>query len=298
MSPLSLNLFLAQRSWNGLVVCHAPSHNAVVLSAPREQLAALLDRHETEHSAVYLLTGPNTNGTFGLEGYVGESDRLRTRLRTHDRKKAFWNRAYVATAKDGWLSKSQIRFLEAALLERALQAPLLTKVCNDRVELQYRLPDEERANLNDYLGMLALIMPAIGCPLYSFSELKHPSNSYATPKPAETAKFALKVKTACATGYESEGSFWVRAGSTARKEELSSLRNGYRDTRRDLQHRGLLIPTPDGSALLLTQDVPFNSPSDAAQVLTGTSVNGRQVWKVQGSNKTYEQWATSPNGKN
>jgi hypothetical protein len=36
--------------------------------------------------------------------------------------------------------------------------------------------------------------------------------------------------------------------------------------------------------------VEFPSPSAAAQIVSGTSVNGRDAWKIKGSNQTYNQW--------
>jgi hypothetical protein len=108
---LSISLFLADRSWNGLVVADSASQNARVLTAPKSRLEDLIARNEMKGSGVYILTGPNSKDDFGLEGYVGESDKLAARLRSHAKQKSFWSRVYVAFSKDDWLSKSHILWL-------------------------------------------------------------------------------------------------------------------------------------------------------------------------------------------
>lgn len=296
MSAISINLFFAERNWSGLVIADAASQNAKVLSAPRERLSELLAREEIARSGVYVLVGPSSSSSFGLEGYIGESDELGQRLRRHAKQKQFWNRAYVAVAKDSWFSKSHIRFLEAKLVEQAKQAPLITKVVNDKQNLEYeRLSDGDRANLEDYVAFLKLIMPALGCPLYAFPELSPPPTGTRVLG-GENVHFEMRKGGAVAMAYERDGSFYVTRGSTARVEEKLSLREGYRLSRRELATRGLLVPDPSRNLLLFTQDVPFNSPSDAAAVVGTTSLNGRIEWKVLGTKTTYDEWQRSQTG--
>ena len=293
---LSINLFFSERSWNGLVIADASSQNAKVLSAPRTKLAELVDREELKGSGVYVLTGPNTDEEFGLEGYVGESDNLAARLRSHAKKKAFWSRAYVAVSKDSWFSKSHIRFLEARLILQAKRAPLLTRISNDQQDLSYdRLPDGEVANLEEFVKFLALIMPAIGCPLFSFPDSVNagaPSARQATVSLVidDETHFELAKGAARGVAYLRDGAFWVCKGSTARIEEYSSLRDGYRKARRTLMDRDILVRDDRRGLLIFAQDVPFNSPSDAAAVIGTTSLNGRKEWKVLGTNTTYADW--------
>ncbi len=299
VSGLSINLFLADRSWSGLVVADASSQNAKILSAPKNKLNDLIAREELKQSGVYVLIGPNSRAEFGLEGYIGESDNLATRLRSHAKTKLFWNRAYVAVSKDGWLSKSHIRFLEARLLQQAKYAPLLTCVTNDKQDLKYdRLSDGETANLEDFMSFLALIMPAIGCPLYAFPDLlsARSASAMVTSNPdfsGGNPRFEIVKGMARGVAYEKDGSFWVCKGSTARAAEYSSLRDGYRKTRRTLESRGILLRDDRQGLLVFTQDVPFNSPSDAAAIIGTTSLNGRKEWKVLGTGMTYAEWEES-----
>lgn len=300
---MSINLFFSERSWNGLVIADASSQNAKVLSAPKSKLEELVAREELKRSGVYILTGPNSEEDFGLEGYIGESDNLAARLRSHAKKKSFWSRAYVAVSKDSWFSKSHIRFLEARLIMQAKRAPLITRISNDKQDLSYdRLPDGEVANLEDFVNFLTLIMPAIGCPLFSFPDSINGGSTFAGQPTVPLAvgqetHFELAKGAARGIAYLRDGAFWVCKGSTARMEEYSSLRDGYRKTRRTLMERNILIRDERRGLLVFTQDVPFNSPSDAAAVIGTTSLNGRKEWKVLGSGTTYADWEHSATTK-
>lgn len=278
------------------MIADASSHNAKVLSAPKSMLEQLVARDELRRSGVYVLTGPNADDDFGLESYIGESDNLAARLRSHAKSKPFWNRAYVAVSKDSWFSKSHIRFLEARLIMQAKRAPLITRINNDKQGLSYdRLPDGEVANLEGFVQFLALIMPAIGCPLFSFPDAIHtgtkrPERPEVPLMIGQETHFALVKGAARGVGYLRDGAFWVRKGSTARMEEYSSLREGYRKARRVLLDRSILVRDEGRGLLVFMQDVPFNSPSDAAAVIGTTSLNGRKEWKVIGTNETFAEW--------
>lgn len=300
ITGMSVNFFFSERSWNGLVVADGVSQNAKLLSAPKSKLDALVSREEIKgKSGVYVLIGPSTETSFGLEGYIGESDNLDSRLRSHASKKMFWHRAYVAVSKDGWLSKSHIKYIEARLVAQAKQAPLLTSIKNENKDLKYdRLTEGEIASIGDFMSFLALIMPAIGCPLYSFPGTSHasvamPVLTSAAFNSAENDFFELKKGGARAVAYVRDGVFWVCKGSTARMEEYSSLRDGYRQARRSLMERGILVSDDRRGVLVFTQDTPFNSPSDAAAVIGTTSLNGKKEWKLIGKGISYSEWESN-----
>lgn len=164
-------------------------------------------------------------------------------------------------------------------------------------DLEYdRLADGDRANLQEFLTFLQLVMPAIGCPRYSFPDaITHRVSAPAIDMPEALAPmglvhFELEKDPARAIAYLKDGSFWICRGSTARVEEKLSLREGYRQSRRKLLDKGVLIHDPQRNVLVFTRDVPFDSPSDAAAVVGTTSLNGRKEWKIAGTRKSYDEW--------
>jgi len=293
---LTLQVHLTAGGWSGIVLADVPSRNARVLSTPRSLLKDFVSLEELLGSGVYVLTGPDPDSSFGIRSYIGESDRVGDRLRSHARGKSFWSRVYVAVAKDRWLSKSHVRFLESRLMQEAARAPLISSVTNDRSEPAYdRLPEGDVANLEGYIDLLRIMLPAIGCPLFSFPHLdfrpgNHAAQGFPLVVPDDGTAFELRKGEVYAAGYFKDGSFWVCRGSTARLNEQSSLRDGYRKTRRELVNRGVIRSDALRGVFVFEHDAPFGSPSDAAAVVGATSLNGRKEWRVRGSRMTFGEW--------
>ncbi len=81
-----------------------------------------------------------------------------------------------------------------------------------------------------------------------------------------------------AQGIHSTDGFFVLAGSSATQEtKVYSMASAYHALREKLIARGAIELRDD--RLYFTQDVRFKSPSTAATVISGTSQNGRIVWK-------------------
>jgi hypothetical protein len=84
--------------------------------------------------------------------------------------------------------------------------------------------------------------------------------------------------------------FVVLKASTARKKEVDSLPDYYIQIRKQLITDGKLADGDDSNYWVFAQDVPFASPSTAANVVSGAPLNGRLHWKERGSQMTYAEW--------
>jgi hypothetical protein len=81
-----------------------------------------------------------------------------------------------------------------------------------------------------------------------------------------------------ARGHAANGGVFVLAGAVASTSEAPSLALHYQRTRQQMiEARQLQL---SGDQLILREHVFFDSPSKAACVLTGSTSNGRQVWKT------------------
>ena len=105
------------------------------------------------------------------------------------------------------------------------------------------------------------------------------------PTPAEvdlgnigSAHFTLHIGGITATAERTDEGLVVLQGSEATANAQSSLSGGYRALREKLLASGAL--TLSNGKLKLTKDQLFNSPSQAAAVLVGYSINGREAWRL------------------
>ena len=81
-----------------------------------------------------------------------------------------------------------------------------------------------------------------------------------------------------ARGHAANGGVFVLAGAVASTSEAPSLAMHYRRSRQQMIETQRLRFTDD--QLILSDHVFFDSPSKAACVLTGSTSNGRQLWKT------------------
>lgn len=81
-----------------------------------------------------------------------------------------------------------------------------------------------------------------------------------------------------AKGHAVSGGVFVLAGAIVSTSESPSLQQNYRELRRQMIEKQQLNYL--GDRLLLTEHMFFDSPSKAACVLTGSTINGRHAWKT------------------
>jgi hypothetical protein len=87
-------------------------------------------------------------------------------------------------------------------------------------------------------------------------------------------------------------SFIVLAGSQA-KLVWKGQPHTYLRLREELQRRGALKQSSDGTHLIFARDTEFNSPSAASATVLGRTDNGPKSWRLKGSAITYEAWLAS-----
>ena len=88
---------------------------------------------------------------------------------------------------------------------------------------------------------------------------------------------------------EIDGEFIVRAGSQARSQWTGEKGHSYESLHNQLVTQKVLVPATDGN-FRFARDYAFRKPSAAAAVIQGRAANGRNDWRVKGTQKTYAQW--------
>ncbi|MEB3336391.1 MAG: GIY-YIG nuclease family protein [Leptolyngbyaceae bacterium] len=263
----------------------------MVIVAPRTQLADLAGRSETRRTGIYILAGENPDSSAFQEAvYVGESDCVWDRLAQHnkDQSKEFWRRTVIIVSKDDNLTKAHIRYLESRLISLAVQAQR-AKIINNTNPDTPRLPEPDVADMEYFLEQVQMLLPVLGL-------------SFAMPLPRlevqqplelsihESPIFYMNYKKAKALAQELNGEFIILKGSTLCKEETPSLANSYRQLRSQLLSDGKLVESDTSDCWSLTQDLPLTSPSAAACIVGGLSLNGRTTWQVKDANQSYANW--------
>lgn len=291
----SLRLFLVDGTPNGLLTAEIMNWTGHVLTGPRSKLAELVQRPECSRTGVYFLIGPDPDSNLRSRVYIGESDDVAKRLKSHNRPeeaggKDFWERVCLVTSKDQNLTKAHVKYLESLLIGIAGNLGRCELV-NGTAHEYISLPESDRADMAFFLEQIRTVLPVLG---FDFlRELTKPSTPVTASTEAPITRsphFTLEVPRydISAQGQEVDGEFFVLKGSKARAEWVGTER-GYQGLFKQLVDEGVLVAN-GAKHLVFSDDYAFSSPSAAAAVVCGRAANGRTSWLLVGSGQTYAAW--------
>lgn len=275
--PFALRLFVPSGIPEGMRIVEKSNWSGIGFVVPRSQLSEFLARPEAQRPGVYVLLGPDPDGS-GELAYIGEADPLGRRLEQHAASRDFWTVAFAFTDKDGHLNKAHGLHLEARLLDLAREARRF-KLDNQQQGRSISLSEVDRAEAEGYLRELLLCCPVLGLRVFE-RPLAPPltASPTATSGPASApVLFQLRGPDAEGRGYESPGGFTVLEGARARLTFVDSSPDSVVACRRQLAEQGVF--SADGQGLILSQSYEFNSPSQAAVMLLARTANGLIEWK-------------------
>jgi hypothetical protein len=297
MGGRTIKLFLLDGTPMGVIAAEVMNWTGKVYLSPRAQLPVLKSRDEARRSGVYMLVGPDPEGSGKTRVYVGESDNVIGRIQQHDRdeSKDFYERTVLVISKDEQLTKAHARYLENRLISLASVNGTALLTNDTRGAIDVRLPESDRADMEAFLEYVQIVLPVLGIgftqPQLSAASLVA---TIAATGAGDTASgvspmFVLSAAGAVGRAREITGQFLLLAGSTARKQATNSW-TAYRSTRDQLVADGKLVDSVDDPACyIVREDIAFNSPSAAAAVVAARNMNGRQAWRTD-QGETYQQW--------
>lgn len=272
----TVRLFMPHGDPDGLRVIDQPNWSGVGVAFPRAAYKEVSQRDEFGRTGVYILIGPGPDGSALPSLYIGQSDRIQTRLDAHHKNKDFWEWSVFFVSKDNALNVAAAQYIESRLIERAVVA----KRChldNGNEPAGPNLSDADAADAESFLRTMFRVLPLLGISAFEQKEVK-------TASSARTMLFLTpKSKAIAAKGYAQPGGFIVCAGSQAVTKESEAIHSYMAAIRRDLVAQGVMVL--DGGTYRFTQDYDLSSPSTAAGVLLGRAANGRLEWK-DGSGRT------------
>lgn len=290
MPGRSIRIFLPDGTPAGLRTAELGLSTIKVIVAPRASLGALAERSESRRTGLYLLVGDDPEIPGRLKIYVGEGDVVLDRIKIHnsDDTKDFFDRVFVFVSKDENLTKAHVRWLEGRLVQR-LRAANRSTVANASNPEGGSLPEADLAEMKEFLDQSQLLLSALGLSVFEPSRDWAPAPVPGPDSPPSRLDqtFRIQGDGYAATARLSGGAFIVEVGSIARGAEAESLSDSAKALRQELVEAGVLVPDPGG--LRLAQEYEFSSPSQAAQVFCGFSVNGRAAWKTSGG-QTFGEW--------
>lgn len=283
----SIRIYLKDGSVTGIRFAELVNQTIQALSCPRTKISEL-NKHffdEINTQGVYFLFGFEENSEKQIV-YVGEAENVWERLKNHDSKKDFWNEVMLFTSKDDNLTKSHIKYLESRIVELASETKRYG-LKNGNTPTLSSLPLPDKDAMEEFLSNIKILAGTLG---HRFLENPIPLGHIAETSVSITASTAdniiidstgdlelnLNIKGIQASAFQTNEGIVVIEGSKASKS--ASVSFGYKALRDTLINDGI-IKSNSHNELFFTRNYLFNSPSAAAAVILGYSINGRDAWK-------------------
>lgn len=264
----TIKIFMADGRTDGIKIVRKGGWDGVGVVCPRVRYFESPNLPEFKRDCVYILIGDNDEVSEKPHIYVGETTNLGSRLTQHA-KYHYWNQIVVFTSEiDGVLNRAYIKYLESKLYKRAKD----NKRCNLKNRQEPRMPrlslmdkEEVEGYLHEMLSLLSVLNIRVfesapsneqGRKIYSCQGGKGAWNAY---------------------GYETNNGFVVQKGSIGNTSSTKSMKAFTERKHAQVTKDKIIVKNENGYRF--TQNYEFNSPSEAASIVRGHTVNGLTEWK-------------------
>lgn len=86
---------------NGRIMCELSNWNGRVYKIARSDLVKFEERNDAQNTGVYFLFGKNEDNDDTV--YIGEAEKIYTRLKQHLKDEVYWNDCIAVVSKDNLL---------------------------------------------------------------------------------------------------------------------------------------------------------------------------------------------------
>ena len=232
---------------------------------PRSNLSYLNTQEKLQKPAFSIFMRPDYSTK--PQAYIGETENFKERVKDHDSKKAFWQKALIFVSKDADMTKVDVQYLEHKAIAEAKKANAFVLSDNKQIPKAPNLPEHQQDSMDEFFEDVKFLASFIGCNIFDVSQ------------PKEEHLFYTKGRGCNAKGFYSSDGFTVLKGSTVAKTMVPSF--NWKEKREKMLQD---YTSTENGILVLTSDKTFSSPSTAADFCIGSSNNGWLIWKDKDGN--------------
>ena len=137
---------------------------------PRSNLSILNVRQELQTPAFYILLGEDE--TTKPKAYIGETENFRERVKDHDSKKAFWQKALLFISKDAAMTKADVQYLEYRAIAEAKISNTFVLNENKQTPKAPNLPEYRKDDMEGFFEDVKFLTSFIGCNIFDVAKPK------------------------------------------------------------------------------------------------------------------------------
>lgn len=228
---------------------------------PRSNLDYLDKQKKLHKPAFYILIGEDEMAK--PQAYIGETENFRERVKDHDQKKTFWQKALIFVSKDADMTKTDVQYLEYLAVQQAKHINRYGLQENKQTPKEPNLPEYQKDAMDEFFEDIKFLTSFIGISIFETASVN------------QLPVFHFTRRGADARGVYDGNGFTVLRDSVLSKDAVSSC---HAIARREMIIKDYSQANENGNPVL-TSDISFSSPSTAAGICGGCSSNGWVEWK-------------------
>lgn len=263
----TIQMYIFGGNPNGRIMCELSNWNGRVYKISRNELAEFSKRQDAENTGVYFLLGKDETNVDTV--YIGEAEKILTRLKQHLTDQEYWSDCIVVISKDNLLNKAHVKYLENKFYSMAKAAGRST-VINSTVPTCSSISEYDEAMLEEFIADAKLLVNTLGYKIFdSIAE------STIKRQDGQMYFYIQAARGANAKGVLVADGFAVMKDSIIASTTVPSMASSLVQLRNSLIEKGVVDENYH-----LTKDYIFTSPSLAAAIVMGRNANGRTEWKT------------------
>ncbi len=273
-----IDIYLADGNPTGIRHAQIVGWTGQALAVMRNRLADLRKWPESSKPGIYFLFSQQDD-LYQFRVYIGEAENVFERLLQHLESKEFWSEVILFTNKDENLTKSHVKYLESRLIDLANNSGRY-KIENNNRPSSTSLPRGDRDVMEDFIESVRILLGTLGHPILeptvTKAKFEEQTNSILGREVYfNTPQFKAK-------GLLNNTGLVVLAGTTINQNIAQSIPTNAQKIREELLNEKII--TKDSGNFIFKKPYQFPSPSLAAAVICGYSINGRVCWKDMNGN--------------
>ena len=264
----TIQMFIFDGNPNGRIMCELSNWNGRVYKVARNEIAEFSQRQDSENTGVYFLFGKDDNNNETI--YIGEAERIASRLKQHLKDNEYWNDCVVVISKDDLLNKAHIKYMENKFYLLA-QKSGRAFIINGNTPTCSSISEYDEAMLEEFISDAKLLVSTLGYKAFESIDdtaIKHEST--------KLLFIIVAARGADAKGTVVSDGFAVYKDSVVANSVAPSMSDNLIRLRSSLFDKGII-----DIENTFTRDYVFTSPSLAASVVMGRNANGRTEWKTE-----------------
>lgn len=253
---------------NGRMMCELSNWNGRAYKISRNELSLFAQRPDAEYTGIYFLFGKDESNRDTV--YIGEAEKIYTRLKQHLQDTEYWNDCIAVISKDNILNKAHVKFLEHSFYQMAKQAERAT-ITNVTVPTRSSVSEYDEAMLQEFISNTKLLVNMLGYKIFDTIE------ETAVRKQDQRLIFHIHAaRNADAHGMIVADGFAVLKGSKIADSTVPSYTQSLKRYRDTLLRDKIVDPV----SFTFQKDHIFTSPYLAAAIVMGRNANGLTEWKT------------------